>query len=59
MINWRVFFAGQFFWLLETAHFGWNFLPSSDAEIICDGIAVLITALSFVTARAKGAVKGG
>lgn len=57
MINWRVFFAGQFFWLIETAHFGWNFLPSSDAELVCDGIVVLITALSFMTVVNRAGVK--
>lgn len=46
-VNWLVFFLGQLFWLVETAHFGWNFTPKSDAEIVCDGIAVLITALSI------------
>jgi len=33
------------FW--QTAFFGWNALPSSDAEIVCDGITVLILALAF------------
>jgi len=53
MINWRIFWLGQFFWLIETWHFGWNFAPSSDAEMICDGIAVLITALAFIGYRAN------
>lgn len=46
-VNWRVFWVGQLWWLLETWHFGWNFAPASDAEMICDGIFALITALAF------------
>jgi hypothetical protein len=46
-LNWRVFWIGQAWWLFETCHFGWNFAPTSDAEIICDGIVALITALAF------------
>lgn len=46
-INWPVFWIAQAWWLAETWHFGWNFLPVSDAEIVCDGIFALITALAF------------
>lgn len=38
-----------FFGFWETAHFGWNAKPLSDAEVICDGITLLILALSFIT----------
>jgi len=48
VINWRVFWLGQAWWIFETWHFGWNFAPQSDAEIVCDGIVALITALAFV-----------
>jgi hypothetical protein len=47
-INWRIFAMSQIFWLLETAHFGWNFLPATDAEMICDGIVILLMALSVL-----------
>lgn len=46
-INWPVFWTGQLWWLLETAHYGWNFAPASDAEMICDGIFILIMALAW------------
>lgn len=52
-INWPAFIVANVFGLLETAHFGWNFTPSSDAEMICDGIACVLLALSF-----RGAVNG-
>lgn len=42
-----VWLIAVFFGFWETAHFGEK--PLSDAEIICDGIAMLIMALSFVT----------
>lgn len=35
------------FSLIETAHFGWNKFPQSDAEFICDGIAVILIALAI------------
>jgi hypothetical protein len=47
VVNWWAFFIGQCFWLLETSYFGWNALPKSDAELVCDGLVCLITALSI------------
>jgi hypothetical protein len=46
-VNWPVFIMGNFYGLLETAHFGWNVTPGSPAEVIADGIAILIVALSI------------
>jgi hypothetical protein len=45
---------GQLFWLAETAYFGWNFAPKSDAEIVCDGLAILILALGINRRTANG-----
>ena len=47
-INWPIFWLGNIFGLLETAHFGWNFTAQSDAEMVCDGITFLIVALAWV-----------
>jgi hypothetical protein len=47
-MNWRIFIASQFFWLLETAYFGWNLAPQSDAEMICDGIVVIMLCMSWI-----------
>ena len=47
-MNIGIFVMGFFFGVVETAHFGWNFTPQSDAEMICDGITILIMALSLV-----------
>jgi len=38
-----------FFGTVETAHYGWNMAAKSDAEMICDGIALVIFALAFAT----------
>lgn len=57
MINWRIFLMGQFFWLIETWYFGWNWLPKSGAETVCDGIVVLITVLSLVYPQANRGVE--
>jgi hypothetical protein len=53
-VNWAVFWTGQVWWLMETAHYGWNFAPASDAEMICDGIFVLIMALAWRPAKNNG-----
>lgn len=46
--NWIVITISQCWWTLEALYFGRHFLPRSDAEMICDGIALLIFALAFV-----------
>jgi hypothetical protein len=35
----------------ETWYFGWNWVPHSNAEIICDGIGMLIMALAIFSPR--------
>lgn len=50
-MNIGIFVMGFVFGIIETGYFGWNFTPQSDAEMICDGIAVLIMALSLVGRR--------
>ena len=51
--NWSILFLALTFGLMQTAHFGWNVTPTSDAEVICDGITLLIGALAFLK-QAKG-----
>lgn len=53
-MNLQVLFTALFFGLVETHYFGWNLTPQSDAEIICDGIVMLIFALSFIKPTCKG-----
>lgn len=47
-MNWRIMFIAFAFNMIETAYFGWNFWPSSDAELVCDGISLLIAALGLI-----------
>lgn len=47
-INWTILVFALYFSLIETIHFGWNASPKSDAELICDGIALLIASLAFL-----------
>lgn len=42
-----IMLLGLFFAWSETAYFGWNLMPRSAAETICDGIALLIMALGI------------
>ncbi|MGI3042872.1 hypothetical protein [Shewanella algae] len=50
-MNLQIFFIGLFFGIAEIWYFGWNLTPQSDAEMICDGIALLILALAFIVPK--------
>jgi len=47
-INWTIMFFAMFFGLSETAYFGWNFSAQSDAEMVCDGITMIIASMAFL-----------
>jgi len=34
------------FFIESNAHFGWNWMPKSDAELVCDGITLLLAAIA-------------
>lgn len=51
-VNWSRFFVAMFFITAETNYFGWNFTPQSGAELICDGIGMLMVVLSFERRKA-------
>lgn len=40
---------------VETHHFGWNALPASDAEVIADGIGLVLTALAVLAWKGETA----
>ena len=48
-----IIIAVIFAWI-ETAYYGYNFWPSSDAELICDGIALILFALAIVVPADRG-----
>lgn len=47
-MNWRILFLSLCFWIEENSYFGWNLTADSPEEVICDGIFVLIAALSLL-----------
>lgn len=51
-MNWWIFIIANGFALEENFYFGWNMTPKSDAELIADGIVMLLFALSIVARRA-------
>lgn len=55
--NWPVLWVSQIWILTETAHYGWHLTPGSDAELICDGIGMLIIAMSMMPAQNEGSHK--
>jgi len=46
-MNWVIFSIFIVFWWMQNNYFGWNAKPASDAELICDGITLLLMALAF------------
>ena len=36
---------------VETTYFGGNFFPKSDAEMICDGIGLILFSLAFLVPK--------
>jgi hypothetical protein len=57
-MNTLVVLMGIAFGIGETAYFGWNFLPGSEAELICDGIALLIVAIGMTGRSSVSANEG-
>ena len=47
-MNNKIAFISILFWAVSTHYFGWNMTPQSDAELICDGITMLILAMAFL-----------
>ena len=48
-MDWRIWVLAVIFGLAETAYFGWNFSPKSPEEMICDGITLVLLAMSFMS----------
>jgi len=43
-----IFVLEIFYCTVETAYFGWNFTPASEAELIADGISTIIASIGFL-----------
>lgn len=48
-----IFACALAFGLGETHHFGWNAVPMSDAELICDGITLVLGCMGLLVPRAN------
>jgi hypothetical protein len=49
-INMPIFGIALLYSWMETSAFGWNFFPSSTGEVLADGIACVLFAMSFAYA---------
>lgn len=47
-MNWPIFIVACIFWWMQNQYFGWNAKPQSDAEMIVDGITVILIALAII-----------
>lgn len=45
-MNWWAFALATLFFIEQNRYFGWNSFPASDAELIADGITILIAAIA-------------
>lgn len=41
------------FGVASNAWFGWNWTPKSDAEVICDGIVLLLVAVAYAADKSQ------
>jgi len=39
------------FGIVSNAWFGWNWMPKSDAEVICDGMGLLLLAVACAVSK--------
>jgi hypothetical protein len=51
MSSLMIWIAAILFGLSETAYFGWNWSPKSDAEMVCDGITMILAALALLSLK--------
>lgn len=43
-MTWIIFIL---WFILYNQYFGWNFFPKSDAELICDGVSLLLFVVAW------------
>jgi len=48
-MNLYIALIGFSFFLMQNNYFGWNAMPKSDAELLADGITMLLFALAVKT----------
>lgn len=48
-MSWLLFAIALVYGVMSNNYFGWNLIPKSDAEMITDGIALLMTCIAALT----------
>ena len=46
-LNWPIFAIAALFYYQQNTFFGWNALPQSEAELIADGITLILITFSM------------
>jgi hypothetical protein len=46
---WMLYAIAIFYGYWVNRHFGWNWYPANDAELVADGIGLLLVALAVLT----------
>jgi len=46
-MNTRIWIIAVLFGTIETAYFGWNWIPQSDAEVVADMVSLALLALAW------------
>ena len=52
-MNWQIALLAIGWTTFETAYFGWNWAPQSDAELMADCLGFLLMALAFIVPAAR------
>lgn len=47
-MNFFIIVLAVWFYYLQNRYFGWNKTPNSSEELICDGIVIILIAMSFI-----------
>jgi hypothetical protein len=46
-----LWFVAACFWWEQNEYFGWNRLPQSDAELIADGITIILVSIAIFASK--------
>ena len=51
MVTMGLFAIALTFAVAQNSYFGWNWTPKSDAELVCDGINLMLWAMAILSAK--------
>lgn len=52
-VSWMLYLIAIFYAYLVNRHFGWNWSPTNDAELIADGIGLMLVAMAVIASAIK------